>query len=177
MSAHNFTGPYKLEVRLEAPDEVIEWEILRGSISYTNISGVPFPGANTGYNVKWAEIASALNVYDPTNVGVLEIEGHQSFDFVHRTPASGLTIFTLAVNNDHAVDGMLVEYYLEDGRRITPGQLVFGLRVKSRGEVLQEKLIASLEKSAKTQDRLTGVEIFLGLMAIVIAIIGVLIIL
>ncbi len=159
------TGPYKLEVRIEAPEEVDEWTILRGTIIYKNISRVPFPGINTGYHVKWAEIADALDVYDPTNIGPLGVAAEQRFDMVHRTPASGLTQFTVETQYNTALDGLSVEYYLEDGRLLSRGQLVFALRVRSQMEILTSELINALGKSSNTQDRLAKAEVFLGAVA------------
>lgn len=47
----------------------------------------------------------------------------------------------------HAVDGFIVEFYLEDGRITTPGQLFASVRAKSREEVLEEKLINAIKKN------------------------------
>lgn len=45
----------------------------------------------------------------------------------------------------------------------------YKIYVKSRTEILQEKLIEALEKSGKSQDRLAMIEIILAIIAAVLA--------
>lgn len=151
-----FTGPYRLIVSVNLPEEVIEGEVFEGEYVFTNDSEVPFPGVNAGILVTWPEIGQALTVYDPTDLGEIDIGSQQTIPLKHTPPTSGITVFTINPRAfNRAVDGLPIEYYLPDGRLITRGQLIASVRVKSAEEVLQEKTIRTFNKSIESQDKLT----------------------
>lgn len=152
-----FAGPYRLSVEVVLPEIVIEGEIFTGEYVFTNISGVPFPGIHTGMNVGWPEIQGALTVYDPTDIGPLQNGEPQRFPLTHTPVTSGMTVFTVALQHNHAVDGILVDFILLDDRIIRDGQLVAAVSVKSREVIVIENLIVSLNKSSKIQDFLARV--------------------
>ena len=62
--------------------------MFEGEYVFTNDSGAPFPGIHTGIEVRWPEIGDALTVYDPTNVGELDVGGQQTFPLKHTPPTS-----------------------------------------------------------------------------------------
>lgn len=176
MGAEGFTGPYRLIVSMNLPEYVIEGELFNCQYVYTNDSGVHFPGIHTGINITWPEIGEALTVYDPTDVGELDVDGKQTFQSTHTPPTSGMTVFTVRMQTE-AVDGIPVRYYLPDGRQITQGQLIGAVPIQSREEVLQVETIRTLKASIESQDRLTEtqnklarISVFIGAADVFVAI-------
>lgn len=175
MENEEFSGPYKLQVKAVLPEYVVEGERFEGSFVFKNVSGIFFPGVHASVLVTCAEL-ERYSVTKPTDINHLGPNDEFEILFEETPASSGYLLFQMNFNEytNHAIDSMLIEYYLEDGRLLTPGFVLGGVRAKSREEVLHERHIEALKKATKSQDFLANVQIALTITTIGLAVIQVL---
>jgi len=132
---------YKLSIEIILPKTLVEGNIFKVTYRVRNISGVLFPGGVVAVLVSWPNIGPSLLVNHPIPIKSLQPDEQLEFSKDEKAATSGMTIFTHPGATFKANDGVPIELYLVDGRKLVPGQLIGGTRARSHEEVSQAQAV------------------------------------
>jgi len=133
--------PYKLTIKTILPKTAIEGEIFKVTYVIMNISKTIFPGGDIYVIVSWPSIGPSMLVTHPIKIKALKPGEQFQLSREEKPATSGMTIFTHPNVPFLARNGVPIELYLEDGRKLVAGQLIGGVRARSHEEISQARAV------------------------------------
>lgn len=135
-------SPYRLSISMKLPRIATEGETFTLTYEVKNIGGSRFPGGALNVIMSWPAIGPTMFVGHPLTVGPLAPNELWSSHEFRETPiVTGYTVFTQANAPFKAVDGRVIELYLEDNATLSQNRPIGAIRARSHEEISQKQAV------------------------------------
>ena len=167
------TTVYKLSIRAQTPDTVVEGELFEIVYHIKNVGNNTFPGGIVPIRVSWANLGPNSFVTQTVDINK-PLNPNDTFVFrVKETPmAAGYTLFQpiMGTGNVVPLPAGNVLLFLVDGRQIVDGMIFGAVRARSHEEIFQEEAVVVARKTLNWALVALTVTAFLGLAGLIVGI-------